>query len=1158
MFPSEVHRTSQKIKTSEERVANSINAILNNISNRLTVVADLRSHQLPHIDIARYATNCRVLQLADDHGFNEIYAVLSDAWINTPVKIGMPVNIYGHFSEDKDSNGGAALVICITQKQPCNYIVLYPNRCLAVTGLKEASNCDRKTYLKQLYSTLARQNNIAATRGTIYHNVFELVLLGYIDENDEEKTAELVSQQILRESDFFLSPQDEAQLRSLKREMMAAARKAFQFKNTYMANRQPIAYKQGKIIIESLVDTEHAFNSYNFGFSGKVDVLFKCRYYSNINFKGSKEIYVPFELKTGKHKDHIFYNDQAMIYNFCLHEEATKDGLSMVYYSIDDDIIVIENDFKAFGNALRGRNYAVFVIHGDKPPKVLKDKHMCNNCIQINNCTVEYLKDRFDHSELRFRVGSQRQSMSQSLNGLRVSEGQGNSFFSQGDRDSSMTKRRTRVEMASDRNGDDASTKKHPVPASIKDDDLAAFMDELSNQEQPTSAQHDELYDKNADLDIEDLLKEKVGMEDRIRELATKNKLKYRNIEYISRTLKAIATDESHKKTRAVAGSGSSANNYCFSFSNLQTLIRIVSDKELKDSVKSVTPELEVRINRTTRNDIDDVLNDFHRDKVIVLYNSVIFHLKLEGKIRSRTIHQYAGYCVLRLFLETSRKVFETFVREFNGAYNSKYYGNWLMVKDQRYYYPLMRLNLVHLFTYDNHEDLVRLLLRSYDNKLIESLSQNADETNEIKALGISLNDDQLKAVLSCYLAKFFWLVNGYSGTGKKRVIAALLKLLLAKDKRTLLVGNTFSAINAILAFLGEYLTAEQKEQVLRLMGGSQGSQIDFPSFNGSSSQTLADIQEYNKKTVYCTSIMSLAKCRFKDFDFDYVIVVEASDITATMALQALYLGRKVVLVGDSQLSTVSCEGVAGGLDYSLFDALYKKYPSSVAQLSVQYKHPHEISAYLNVSIYRDKLVNAENTQLKTQVAEAAQTQSSWLSTLLARNLVLLNTEGLAAKKTDFKFTSAGEGSVTNHPSLIRTEIEKAIDVYTYYVDCSISHSDVLVVVEDYSQQAVIKEHIDKADVCLLSNVKGRNKEIVLLVLCLENLVLNSSESRRLIGQINYVVARAKLQVVVIVNLDKIRHSAYFKDILAAIEDKGLVLDIKKEEISQYIDACPF
>lgn len=1158
MRQTEIHKTSQKIQSSKEKLTNSINALRHNISNRLKVIADLRPSELPHINWSRYGSNCRIFQLIDDHDYNDIYAVLSDAWINTPYKNLMPVNIYGHFQELIDNNEETYVVISISQKVPGNYIVLYPDRCLAVTMLKESSNCDRKTYLRYLYSTMARQNSIAATKGTIYHNVFELVLLGHIDLNDEGKTADLVSQQILREASFFITQEDETNLKNLQEEMLQAVRAAFRFKNKYMLNKSAIDHKDSKIIIESLVDTEYAFNSHNFGFSGKVDVLFKCKYYPNKNLKGSTDIYVPFELKTGRIKDHIFYNDQAMIYNFCLHDEATKDGLSMVYYSIDDEINVVENDFKAFGNAIRGRNYTAFVIYDDNPPKVLRDKHMCTNCIHNNSCTMEYVKDKYNNNELEFKPVNNGQTMLRSINDLSISNSKRKGQLQRDIREESKTKKRNVVEMMITEGDDDVATKKQRPKVSYDDDELLMFMDEVSNQDTMANTQAQELHDFNADVDIEDLLKVKVGIEDKIRDLAGKGKLRYRNLRYLSQSLRSIADDEAYKKSLKAGSNTTNPNSYIFSFSNLQTLIRLIQCNDLKDDVKIVTPEIEVRINRTTRNDIDDVLNDFHRGKVIVLYNSAIFHLRLEGKIKERYVHQYQSFCVLRILLETDRQVFEGFVKEFNGANNSKYYGNWQMVKDERSYYPLMRLNIAHLFTYDGYENLIRVLLRKADEPVGNTLSQNTDEVECIRALGIRLNDEQVQAVLSCLLTKYIWMVNGYSGTGKKQVVVALLKSLLTKGLKALLVTNSPSTMNKVLSLLSEYLTDEQKTAVVRMMGGNHANSFGFPMFNGTSCQTLTEMLEYNQKTIFCTTLQTLGKCRFTDNNFEYVIVAEASDISEPMILQALYLGRKIMLIGDCCSNTLSIDSESGYLNKSLFDRLYSKYPTSVSEITTQFKHNQEISRFLNSLVYGSKLKDNNTIGNLSLDINVISPQPSWLTKLVSHGLVLLNTEGLISKRTDFRFEYSTDISITRHSAVMRTEIERTIEIYKHYIDLGIDHSEVLVVVEDYSQQATIKDAIEKVDVCLMSNVKGRTKDIVLMVLCLDGLGFSHSETARLRDQIKYVVARARKQVVIVINLENIRDNSNLKDLVNAFKNMGVVIDVKKEEIAAYIDSCPF
>jgi len=313
----------------------------------------------------------------------------------------------------------------------------------------------------------------------------------------------------------------------------------------------------------------------------------------------------------------------------------------------------------------------------------------------------------------------------------------------------------------------------------------------------------------------------------------------------------------------------------------------------------------------------------------------------------------------------------------------------------------------------DMHRALFAFVTRPQDPLLRTIVSPVAPVAPSV-ALGQScaslerLNYDQQRAVLAGLADQPLLAIQGPPGTGKTEVIAALVAQLVASGKHVLVAACTNTAVDTALArVIAHGITAVLRIQSARKSTPELRSQLAFAHLqseavfsvdmgrHATSIDELA-VQLGSSRVVAATTNACASSNVFdilrRQWDvpaqeplFDVVIVDEAAQLVEPLALAALALGRRAVLVGDDQQlppvvtasdarsENVTHEMSAGwyrqgarlsGLDRSLFERIKPGIPSVL--LREQYRMNQHVQEFPNRAFYGGMLRAADAVAART------------------------------------------------------------------------------------------------------------------------------------------------------------------------------------------------
>lgn len=485
--------------------------------------------------------------------------------------------------------------------------------------------------------------------------------------------------------------------------------------------------------------------------------------------------------------------------------------------------------------------------------------------------------------------------------------------------------------------------------------------------------------------------------------------------------------------------------------------------------------------------------------------------------------------------------------------------SNWQLTSVEKNDFQLMNFKVLNFITNPNLNSRVKLIVTATQKfgkiQPIERINlelEFADEQIDFFEMS-TLNFEQKQAIYRILKTKELITVQGFPGCGKTHMVVYFLAHMIFKKRRVLITSYTHKSLNVILARLFEMLNPDDRKKVMRLVRNREPDQSDsFDVYDIGSINDQTEYHNYVSRYVFCSTILSLDKFNFESFDFDFVLVDEASQVVEPLLLHAIGLGKKFVLIGDYlQLRPLlrnkshKINGIT--FEISLFEKLCKVYPEHSVNLRSQYRMNKDIMYLVNLLVYQNQLKAATNEVLNQRLNLVKTKEYFDIPVWLQKTLFPENHDGICFINTfceelkDPFFTITEEYVKTkekwgrNQKESQNKQFEEllneapmvdtAVKVCEYLINFGAKKEDILIVTTLNKQREMIDESVRDVNVVTIDKSQGSDSLIIILVL--SNNGKPDCPLLENFQRINVAISRAKAKLIIIADSEEL--SAYEK-----------------------------
>lgn len=264
----------------------------------------------------------------------------------------------------------------------------------------------------------------------------------------------------------------------------------------------------------------------------------------------------------------------------------------------------------------------------------------------------------------------------------------------------------------------------------------------------------------------------------------------------------------------------------------------------------------------------------------------------------------------------------------------------------------------------------------SYNSGLNGTMTSMLDGTLEnsyrpvtVSASNNASQDNATRKALGC---SHFHLIQGPPGTGKTYTIARIVKSLLNDGKSVFVTGPTHTAINNCLNAISELVP--DKSKIVKIGEKHQADEVLDNEYI--TRKTRLPIMSYESSTLSRNGIVigatPYALCypaskKLQGWEFDYVIIDEAAQMSIPLALAAMTYGEKIIFVGDhKQLDPIMPSGTGNWLfNKSIFKHMVDEYPGHVTMLDLSYRLSESLVRIPTQLFYDSRLRTARQSDKK-------------------------------------------------------------------------------------------------------------------------------------------------------------------------------------------------
>ncbi|MGM0444799.1 MAG: IGHMBP2 family helicase [Bacillota bacterium] len=311
-----------------------------------------------------------------------------------------------------------------------------------------------------------------------------------------------------------------------------------------------------------------------------------------------------------------------------------------------------------------------------------------------------------------------------------------------------------------------------------------------------------------------------------------------------------------------------------------------------------------------------------------------------------------------------------------------------------------------------------------------------------------------------------------------------------------------------------------------------------FNKINRLEETALRDLLE--KADVVCATNSTAGSELLSEYNFDLIVIDEATQSTEPAALIPFIKGKKAVLIGDhKQLppTILNKKAAKKGLNKSMFERLYQIYGKKIrSMLQIQYRMHDDIMDFSNKEFYNNKLESSPEVAGHTLEDLGYKMNGKECFTDKSLNpdkpIVFIDTKMMTANERSLKGSNSYDNPV---------EMEILLDIVDEALKSKLKAKDLAVIAPYKDQVDLFKKHnnIENLEINTVDGFQGREKEVVLISLVRSNTHNNIGFLRDL-RRLNVALTRAKRKLIIIGDSSTIEKNETYKNLIEYIKERGL------------------
>jgi ABC-type branched-subunit amino acid transport system ATPase component len=447
------------------------------------------------------------------------------------------------------------------------------------------------------------------------------------------------------------------------------------------------------------------------------------------------------------------------------------------------------------------------------------------------------------------------------------------------------------------------------------------------------------------------------------------------------------------------------------------------------------------------------------------------------------------------------------------------------------------------------------------------------------------LNASQLAAVGFALAAPDIALIHGPPGTGKTRTLVELVRQALRREERVLVTAASHAAVDNLAERLvaagvpvlrlghparvaeglldstldakldrsparrlARRLTAEAVDLRRRIQRRKARGNLDFREARDMRDEAKRLMREaraqldlareliFAEARVVCVTAAGAEPSLLAAFEFDRVVLDEATQAVDPIALVALLQAGRAVLAGDPRQlppTVIDPEVARAGLSRTLFERLIEQYGERLVRLlDVQYRMPEALMRFPSQSMYEGKLTAAP--EVRDQLLSGLSVRAD---PARPGPLVFLDTAGMG-----FSEERSDDDPSTKNPGQaerVAVEVERLLAR-------GLPARSLGVITPYHAQVRVLRERLQAAceqglEIASVDGFQGREKEAIVLDLVRSNDAGDLGFLRD-VRRMNVALTRARRFLLVVGDSATLARDSYYRAFIESAEAQGALL----------------